>query len=140
MSHISQSFGFGTNSIAVEDNKKYTNAAADLTKTNLSSSTLYAILRMLYFLTAADVASYGEIEPRRSYSSTQSFFNVIIIWTLGTLAMSQNKRPKDIKGQYKDLCCIYCIEHNCAVRVSWFLGSVLAYHVAYRTTIYEIEK
>ena len=75
MSHISQSFGFGTNSIAVEDNKKYTNAAADLTKTNLSSSTLYAILRMLYFLTAApDVASYGEIEPRRSYSSTQVFF------------------------------------------------------------------
>ena len=112
MSHISQSFGFGTNSIAVEDNKKYTNAAADLTKTNLSSSTLYAILRMLYFLTAADVASYGEIEPRRSYSSTQVFFNVIIIWTLGTLAMSQNKRPKDIKGQYKDLCYIYCIEHS----------------------------
>ena len=37
------------------------------------------------------------------FKHTKVFFNVIIIWTLGTLAMSQNKRPKDIKGQYKDL-------------------------------------
>ena len=105
MSHISQSFSvLAQTQLRFWYNKKRYQRAVPpqtSTKTNLSSSTaLYSILRMLYFLTA-DVASYGEIEPpqQQLFKHTTFFKNVIIIWTLGTLAMSQNKRPKDIKGQ-----------------------------------------
>ena len=67
MSHISQSFSvLAQTQLRFWYNKKRYQRAVPpqtSTKTNLSSSTaLYSILRMLYFLTA-DVASYGEIEP-----------------------------------------------------------------------------
>ena len=100
MSHISQSFSvLAQTQLRFWYNKKRYQRAVPpqtSTKTNLSSSTaLYSILRMLYFLTA-DVASYGEIENHRSssYSSTQLFLKCHYHLDLGNLGNEPKQKTK----------------------------------------------